>query len=503
MLGWDAARKRDNMIYESGGPGAISREALLGKAKELEVAGSFVAAAEAYEEVLARWPNLPNSWYNLALLQRKIGRYEAALVCYAEALKRGAPQPEEIHLNRSVIYADDLRNESLAERELRAALKLNPAYAPALLNLANLAEDRGQREEALGIYERLLALHPAHFEALARYASLKGVSDPSDPLAEQVKQAIAHAGPAEKASLGFALGKILDGVGAYDEAFAAYSQANLASAQSAGGVGYDRAAMERQIDALIEAFPLKPAQQAPVQAPSVFICGMFRSGSTLIEQVLAGHPRVTAGGEIPFLPNIVAKQLAPFPQSLASLASSELTVIAQRYRQSVASAFAGSDIVTDKRPDNFLYIGLIKSLFPDAKIVHTARNALDNCLSVFFLHLDQEMGYALKLEDIGHYYRQYRKLMRHWEKLWPGDIHHFDYDAFVRQPETILGRLMSYLELDWDDGLLAFSKREAVVKTASVWQVREPLYQRASGRWRNYQKHLAPLREALGDEAPH
>jgi tetratricopeptide (TPR) repeat protein len=481
--------------------GAASREGLLGRAKQLEQAGRFGEAAAAYEQVLARWPDLPNSWYNLALLQRRTGRYEAALASYAEALTRGASQPEEIHLNRGVIYADDLRNETLAEREIRAALRLNPGYAPALLNLANLSEDRGRREEALGVYERLLALYPEHFDALARYASLKGASEANDPLAEQLRQAIGRAGAAEKASLGFALGKILDGVGAYDDAFAAYSQANRASAESAGGAGYDPAAHELFVDALIEAFPVANEPPTPAKAPALFICGMFRSGSTLIEHVLAGHPRVTAGGEAPFLPDVVAR-LAPFPQSLKGLHSSQLNAIADQYRQSVAHIFAGADIVTDKRPDNFLYLGLIKSLFPDAKIVHTTRNALDNCLSVFFLHLDPGMSYALKLETIGHYYRQYRRLMQHWDRLWPGDIHHFDYDAFVRQPEATLRPLINFLDLDWNDALLAFNTRESVVKTASVWQVREALYQRASGRWRNYQRHLAPLLTALGEEAP-
>src|SRR5262249_35482493 len=163
-------------------------------------------------------------------------------------------------------------------------------YAPALLNLANLAEDRGRREEALGVYERLIALHPDNREALARYASLKGVGDAGDPLVGKLRAAIARGGAAEPASLGFARRQVLDGAGAYDEAFAACEAANAASRAGAPAnvSRYDRAAHERFIDALIEAFPLPAAQTAGLagDAPTVFICGMFRSGSTLIEQVL-------------------------------------------------------------------------------------------------------------------------------------------------------------------------------------------------------------------------
>ncbi len=161
--------------------------------------------------------------------------------------------------------------------------------------------------------------------------------------------------------------------------------------------------------------------------------------------------------------------------------------------------FPQAGVVTDKRPDNFLYLGLIKSLFPDAKIVHTTRNPLDNCLSVYFLHLDHGMGYALDLLDTGHYYRQYRRLMAHWKRLYGADILDFDYDAFVRAPRPAVERLLEFCGLDWQEGCLSFHRVQNAVKTASVWQVREPLYQRSSGRARHYASHLGPLRAYLAD----
>jgi len=155
---------------------------LLKQASLHERCGRLPEAIAAYERLLERWPAPPNRWYNLAQLQRRAGMFAAALTSYQQALDRGVSQPEEIHLNRGVIYSECLRQDDDAERELAAALALNPSYGPALLNLANLNEDRGRRAEALALYERLLALDPACHEGLARYASLRGVSGADDSL---------------------------------------------------------------------------------------------------------------------------------------------------------------------------------------------------------------------------------------------------------------------------------------------------------------------------------
>ena len=469
----------------------------------LERAGRLAEAEVAYETLLARWPDLPESWYNLGVLQRRARRFDAALASYQQALDRGVARPEEVHLNRGVIYADHLRQEAAAERELRAALILNPEFAPALFNLGNLLEDLGRRDEALATYERLLVRDPANYEALARYASLRTVSGVTDPLVDNLERAIADAcaTPAEKASLSFALGKTLDACGAYDRAFAAYVTANRHSRDSAAPrhVLYDRRQQEHLVDALVATFTsdlIRAVAPASSLHP-IFICGMYRSGSTLTEQVLAGHPRVQAGGEFDFLPNLVRTALAPFPSAMMVLTKPQLTAIGTRYLGTLASLFPHAEYVTDKRPDNYLYIGLIKSLFPDARIVHTTRDPLDNCLSIFFLHLDQSMGYALDLADIAHYYGQYRRLMAHWKALFGADILDFDYDTFVRQPRPAVEQLLAFCGLDWHEGCMNFQHVRNAVKTASVWQVREPLYQRSSGRWRNYERHLASLKNAL------
>ena len=156
-----------------------------------------------------------------------------------------------------------------------------------------------------------------------------------------------------------------------------------------------------------------------------------------------------------------------------------------------------AEIVTDKRPDNFLHIGLIKTLFPEARIVHTVRQPLDNILSVYFLHLDPAMGYALDLDDAAHWYGQYRRLMAHWKSLYPNDIHDLDYDGFVADPKPSLAALLDFLGLEWEEACLEFHEAGNAVRTASAWQVREPLYRRSSGRWRNYERHLQGVIDQL------
>lgn len=473
---------------------------MLREAARLREAGRYAEAEAAYKRVLALSPDQPTCWFNLGFVQRMQGRFAEALVSYEEALKRGVSGPEEAHLNRAVIFADHLRRDDAAERELKAALARNPSYVPALFNLANLKEDRGDRAGATKLYEQVLALAPQAHEALARLGQIAPVATADDAIVQRVRTAFAspRTSPRARASLGFALGRLLDQAGAYDAAFAAYGEANKMSRSTAGNrVLYDRAVEEQRIDEIIAAFPSASPGPAEQDAAPIFICGMFRSGSTLVEQVLAGHPRVTAGGELDLLPPI-GREIG-YPAGAGALSDHALADLAQRYRERVAQLFPKAEYVTDKRPDNFLFIGLIKQLFPNAKIVHTTRHPLDNVLSIYFLHLDHSMGYALDLMDAAHHYRQYRRLMAHWKKLYGEDILDFDYDAFVREPKSSTERLLAFLGLEWSEECLAFHRRSNAVKTASVWQVREPLYQRASGRWRNYAPHLAPVREALAD----
>jgi tetratricopeptide (TPR) repeat protein len=485
-----------------------SHETLLGRALQLDREGHVPEAIAAYQELLSAWPALPDAWYNLAVLQRKSRQFDAALASYQRALELGIKRPEEVHLNRGVIFSDCLRQDEAAELELKKALALNPNYVPALINLANLHEDLGRRELAARVYVRLLDMDPRSPVALARFSRLKTFTDPADPLIEQMRQALTqpHLRPQDRAGLEFSLGRALDGCQAYTAAFEVYSAANRHSRESAppGTAIYDRALAEAWTDRLIAAFPAatRPAEAAAAASGKglprpIFICGMFRSGSTLTEQLLAGHPLVAAGGELDLLPNMIQTALAPFPESMRAVLPQRLKSLAQEYVRALGALYPGAPNVTDKRPENYHSIGLIKTLFPEAKIIHTTRSALDNCLSIFFLHLDPGMSYALDLMDIGHHYREYLRLMAHWKALYGADIIDVDYDRLVQGPRPVMQGLLEFLSLDWDEGCLEIPAVGRSVKTASVWQVREPLYQHSSGRAQHYAKELAGLRSDL------
>lgn len=473
-------------------------EALLRQAQSHRAAGRSAEAADAYAALLALRPDLPDTWFNLALMQRQAGRPAQALAAYQQALDRRVQGPEEVHLNRAVIYSDDLDQPDAALIELEQALALAPDYLPALLNLGNLHEDRGERDAARTAYARALAVAPptAAPLPLARLANATRFSDPADPLIARLTSALAAPAlpPADRAELGFALGRALDEVQAYDAAFTAYEAANAAS-RAATGARYDRAGQEAFVDRAIAAYPAATKPADPTGAP-VFILGMFRSGSTLVERILSAHSGVISGGELSLLPRVV-KTIAPYPEAVATASAETLAGWRDLYLDGLRTARPGEGLVTDKRPDNFLHVGLIKAIFPDARIIHTVRDPRDVCLSNLFLHLDPSMAHATDLEDTAHWLRQHDRLMAHWKALYP-DILTVDYDALVAEPRPVIEQVLAYCGLDWEDGVLDFHTASGAVRTASVWQIRQPLYTRSSGRWRHYEAHLDALKAELG-----
>ncbi len=287
--------------------------------------GRVPEAIAAYERLLTIRPDLADSWYNLGWLQRQARDFKSSLESYRRALDLGVSAPEEVHLNRAVIYSDYLHDPVGAERELRAALARNPDYIPALLNLGNLYEDLGERNLARAAYETILSREPLHSLALARLAGLSHSAILDVGLADRLRRAIDFrtSAAAEQADLGFALAALLDAAGEFDQAFEAASAANAAS-RSATNAHYDRAMHERFVDRLIASFN-RPALATSTQGTSpIFICGMYRSGSTLIEQVLAGHEAIKSGGELDLIPALV-ERITGYPETVTTVDSGTLS----------------------------------------------------------------------------------------------------------------------------------------------------------------------------------
>jgi tetratricopeptide (TPR) repeat protein len=456
--------------------------------------GRASEAIACYRVLLNHYPELNNSRYNLARLLKRAGFPELALEEYEECLRRGVENAEEVYTNISVIHTEAHDNE-LAETALRTALKINLDYTPALYNLALMQEETGDWPAARALFVNILDLEPLHPGALSHIADAETLSDPLDPLLRAMKRASRQDGLAKEAqeNLLYALGKVHDDLKRYSDAFEYYMRANQYSRLRVGD--YDRSGWERAIDAVIQHCdqPWLEAITPVSEAPLIFICGMFRSGSTLLEQIVAAHPAVVAGGEIGYL----RSRLLPYPAAMLALDSNGLRQLGDGYVDYLSATFGSEVRVTDKRPDNFLSLGLIKALFPNACILHSTRQAKDNCLSIYFQSLDKSLSYANDPLDIAHYYLQYQRLMNHWRQLFGGNILDVSYESLVVNPRDEIAGVLEFLGLDWDEACLEFTATNTRVRTASLHQVRRPLYQSSAGRWKNYAGSIAGVVEYL------
>ena len=324
-----------------------------------------------YERLLERRPDLADGHFSLALQYKRAFRYKDALRAYEKALELGARDLQEVYCNIGVLYSD-MRDAAKAQEMYERSLAVDANYVPALFNLAGLCEEGGERERAIEIYERILVGNPQHWDAIARLAQAKKTGDPDDALIDRLKRAIEAAGgdPLAQEGLYFALGNVLDSVSRFDEAFAAYSSGNALGKQRMQP--FDRQVTAQGFDQLIKLFDSDwiARHRTNSTASPIFVCGMFRSGSTLIEQMLGAQPEITSGGELDFLPWLIAKNMAPYPQRVTELSASELQLIGDEYlSMTTEQPFPDATNLTDKRPDNFLHLGLVKAMFPRARIV--------------------------------------------------------------------------------------------------------------------------------------
>lgn len=466
----------------------------------LDSLGDTEAAIGHYLSLLDRQPKLAAAHFNIALLYKKNKRYADAIAAYENAIRFDIDDIQEVYSNMGVLYSE-MRNTGKAREMYERSLKIAPGYIPALFNLAGLFEELGDRQQATEQYRRILAIEPKHWDSLARLAYAKKISAADDSLIKSIKAGVEEAAGDRLAQEGlyFSLGKAMDDLEQYDEAISAYHTANEIGRLR--NPPYDRLTAEQAFDSLISMFDrdwIKNSETQLAAAP-IFICGMYRSGSTLIEQILAAHRSITAGGELDSLPWLLARRLAPYPQ-IAHTSKKELQNVAGEYLSALNDLFQNAENVTDKRPDNFLHLGLIRAMFPAARIIYTKRAPVDNCLSVYFQQLGGNVSYATDLQYTAHYYKQHERLMAHWNSCFGGNIFAVDYDELVRSPEPVIRGLLDFLQLDWDEQCLSFRQVESPAKTASVWQVREDLHAASSGRWQNYEPYIREMQAVLKPE---
>jgi tetratricopeptide (TPR) repeat protein len=446
--------------------------------------GRAGVAVDAYERYLAAHPDSAVAHFNCAWYATRAGRHECAIEHYAKALALGIDRPEEVHLNIANLCSGPLRDDARARQHLDNALAINPAYAAAWFNLGNLAEQQGDRDQARRCFGRCLELEPGNVVALARLADTHDFTGGAEP--EFFTRLASTARQSNDPDLHFALGRAHEQRQEYVDAWRHFEIANAQDKRAF--LPYDPADWERRIDRIIATctpgWLAKLAQDQP-RAP-VFICGMFRSGSTLVEQVLAAHPSFTPAGEREFFPRLVASALPGYPEGLESVRETQLRAWSRAYAEESDRVFGRGARLTDKRPDNFLYLGLIKALFPRARFVVTLRDWRDVATSVFSTRLGPAAPYSTDLRHIRHVIAQHDRLVAHWRSLFGDDMTTVRYEDLIAEPRVTIEKLLTSLGEQWSDRCLAFHELRNTVQTASVWQVRQPLYSGSVGRWQRF-----------------
>ncbi len=448
-------------------------------------------ALQAYAKYLKSHRGAANATFNYAYYLSKDGQFEVAVRMYLRSLKLGIDSPEEVHLNIANIYMDHLRSASKARKHLNKALSLNNRYAGAYYNLGNLSEQEGKRAEAIRCFERCLQFDSGNESALARLADAHLFADTDDPL---FRRLVSTAQKSNNGDIHFTLGRTYEKFAEYELAWQHFSRANMLDRSN--WPVYNRASTEAVFQKIISQCDSSWLRRYQGSSDSsVFICGMFRTGSTLLEQVLAAHPRFTAGGEREFFPRLVAKEFRGFPSGLDSMVAAKALSWKQRYNEQTREIFGDAGRVTDKRPDNFLHIGLIKAILPSAKFVVTQRDWRDVATSVYSTRLGPKQNYATSLRDIHHYIGLQNSLVEHWQSLLGSELIRVPYEDLVTEPRKTITAVLAGLGEPWDERCLLFHQLKNAVQTASVWQVREPFHANSVGRWKNY---LSQFESSLG-----
>ncbi len=439
-----------------------------------------------------------DAWFNLGWARRQLLRHAEARAAYRQALANGISEPEQVHLNLAALESDVCHDAAAARASLQAALAIRPDFVLAWQNLGQLEEDVGNPAAARAAYAAAAAHAPGLGRPVARLAALDVFEGrPADALA-RVEQAGAEARSHDDlVELSFAAANALDALGRYDEAFDQASLANQLQRQTSG-LPHSPREIEAQVNALIALFPagLPPSPVPVAGIRPVFICGLFRSGSTLLESLLSQRLGIAMGGELAFTPMFMSQHGSSITPATRDAMAAQF---AAGYAEFAQSVLAGATCFTDKRMDNFLFLGLIKRAFPDALILHCQRRPIDNFLSMFFLPFADNLSYANDFDDMLHYYRQYRRLMAHWQQQFGADILPVGYEQLVSDPDGALATVQQRLGLAPAPAVRA---DDLIIRTASAWQVRAPVHGRSAGRWRHYAAHIGELAAALAAEFP-
>lgn len=431
-------------------------------------------------------------------------RFSEAEAIYLEILKDNPDQPDAVHL-LGLIRMEQDRDEEAVEL-MEKALVLFPNAPHFHHNIAGVYRRMGRLDQAEQQFREAIELKPDYGEAYQGLAEMKRFES-DDPLFSKISEQLANpALPDEMRSyFHFSAGLLFDGIGQYKEAFEHFTKGNQLTGRNFDTAGFRSLAK----DIVYASSPSEAKRHQSIgldtQVP-VFIIGMPRSGTTLIEQILASHSSVFGAGELNDIKMIAGQAhslssiKAAYPEYLSGLNSAALLRMASEYLKRVQN-MAGDDRITriiDKHPLNFQFVSMIFSMFPHARIIHTIRDPLDTCLSCFFQNFTKGQDYSFDLSTLGHFYNDYQRLMEHWESVYPGRICHVKYETVLAQQESETRRMLDFLGLDFEASCIDFHKTQRKVSTASFMQVRQPIYKTSQNRWMNYRNELRELAEIIG-----
>ena len=447
----------------------------------------------------------PLIWRGLSQVLMSLGRLEEADAA-ARRLTKIEPENPQSWITIGAVSTRLMRQEAALEAYEQAA-RLKPEEARLRLSIGHIHKTLGRRRESEAAYKAVLAMDPAHAEAYWSLADLKNYTFSDAEIAAM--QGLLASNTRERshaAQLHFALGRALEQRQQFPDAFASYARGNALRRLDAP---FDIEHFERRtarIRALFATafFAERAGSGAPSPAP-IFIVGLPRSGSTLIEQILASHSRVEGTMELPNIINIahqfddMAAGRDGYPETVSSAPVGLLHALGSRYLEETAALRTGREHFTDKLPNNFSHVGLIHAILPRATIIDARRHPMDACFSTYKQHFADGQTFSYDLKDLGRYYRCYLSLMDHWDAVLPAKVLHLQYEALVRDPEANIRRLLDHCGLAFEAACLSFHETRRSVRTASAEQVRQPLYTSGLGYWRHFASQLEPLRLALGD----
>ncbi|MBI3899422.1 MAG: tetratricopeptide repeat protein [Gammaproteobacteria bacterium] len=470
-----------------------------------------VEAVDAYRRFMTMRPDDIEAQNNLGVALDRLGRWSEAEAAFRIALSLRSDYAEAYSNLGNCLASQERMVE--AETAYHKAIELNPNFAAAHNNLGLALAAKGQLEDAEAAYRQALAVDACFTEAYRNIVTGKKIKSLENDDVQRMQRLLAEGSlnDVQTMHLCFALGKAYDDCNLYDKAFACYEKANQIKRRfTLFDINHFRSHVDRIIDLFDAEFFARNVIRGSNDETPVFIVGMPRSGTTLIEQIVASHPRVFGAGELIKIGDLIHQLENPpgraprnYPEFVSEWSADEVRSTASEYVHRLTRDVTSPDIlrVTDKMPFNFIHLGLIALLFPNAKIIHCRRHPLDTCLSNFFQYFPKGADYAYRLEETGLYFKEYERLMRHWQQVLPIQLLDIDYETVISDVEIEARRLIDYLQLPWDEACLQFYKLERSVRTLSIWQVRQPIYTQSKQRWRNYRPHLEPLIKIIGSDS--